>query len=450
MASSAPSAQFRPLVCADLELSGPVAPEVPEGGGIAFLVRLHGEPLGELVIEPEAVAKGTFGWVNAAFSDLRDRVVEHLTTDLGTAPEEIDNQTLRDLIEQNASDCHCVARPAEPAPTAVLAVCTMGKHHLLPRCLQALLNQDYPGEFTVLVVDNAPASGAAEQVVAGFDDPRLKLVPQPIPGLSFARNKAIETASAMGAELLLFTDDDAIADPRWLPSKAATFQQDRKVGIVTGLIVPGSLASAAEQLFEEGSGFNKGYRRTVWSMAPVGDPVWALGERGHGGPLFPFAAGSFGSGNSLGFRLSSLQKLHGFDEALGAGTPTAGGEDLDVFVRALIGGQTIIYEPRAVVRHYHRETYADLRKQMVGYGSGLSAFLFRELLFAPHVRAQLLKAVPRGVKFMFDPYSGKNVTRTREYPEELVKVERVGFIKGPWLYLKSRRRSKKLAAGGQA
>jgi glycosyltransferase involved in cell wall biosynthesis len=323
----------------------------------------------------------------------------------------------------------------------------MGKHPLLPRCIQALLDQAYPGDFRVLVVDNATDSGLAAAVVAEFDDPRLELVSQPIPGLSFARNAAIAAATAAGAQLLLFTDDDAIADPGWLVAKAAVFGQDPGVSAVTGLIVPGSLASAAEQLFEEGSGFNKGYQRRVWSAAGAGASVWALGEKGDGGVLFPFAAGSFGSGNSLGFRTHVLTELGGFDTALGAGTLTAGGEDLDIFVRVIIAGGTIVYEPKAMVRHYHRETYAELQRQMVGYGSGLSAFLFRELLREPAARKQLLRVVPAGLRRMFDKSSEKNESRTSEYPKELARAEQIGFLKGPWLYLKATRRAKKMAAG---
>lgn len=439
---------FRPLICADLELSDPVAPpEIPEGAGLALVVRLHGDPLGELLIEPSDVASGPSGWALAAVAALQDRIVWHLGIDRPGEQLPAQADELLALVA-SVDDCARIARPSQPAPKAAIAVCTIGKHHLLPDCIRSLLQQDYPGNYTLLLIDNAPATGATQAVAAQFDDPRLKVVAQPLPGLSFARNKAIAAASEIGAQFLLFTDDDVIADPRWLPSIIATYQENDQISSVTGLIVPGSLASAAEQLFEEGSGFNKGYRRTVWSMAPIGDPVWALGPRGDGGPLFPFAAGSFGSGNSCSFRLSALKQLDGFDVALGAGTLSAGGEDLDVFVRAILAGQTIVYEPRAMVRHYHRETYADLRKQMTGYGSGLSAFLFRELLYAPTARKALIKAVPGGVRRMFDSSSEKNETRTVDYPKELVKVERIGFLKGPWLYVRSRGRAKRLAASG--
>ncbi len=411
---------FRPLVCADLELTNPVAPaQIPDGAGLYLLVRDAGVPVGELTVEPDDVAAGPQQWAQQAREDQEKLSLPTSAT-----------------VELPA---------ASPALSAALAICTIGTHPLLPSAVQHLLEQQYDGDFHVVVVDNAPATGNTRAALAGIDDARLKIVDQPNPGLSFARNAALAEAVALGSELLFYTDDDALADPHWLSSKAAVFAQDPDVHCVTGLVVPGSLATHAEQMFEEGSGFNKGYVRTVWSRADDSSSVWKLGARGDGGPLFPFAAGAFGSGNSTSFRVSALTELNGFDPALGAGTLTKGGEDLDIFVRVLMSDGTIVYEPRAVIRHFHRDTMEELAKQMVGYGSGLSAFLFRELLFLPGSRVALLRAVPKGIKRMLDPESEKNENRTADYPAELAKAERGGFVRGPWLYLKARRRARALS-----
>ncbi len=432
---------FRPLVCADLELSDPQRPlEIPAGSGLQFVVRLHAEPIGELVIEPDDVAGGPSAWCQAACQELRDEVAAHLTADGVTL-----SCALAAACREPISSCSRRLEVTGIAPSAVLAVCTIGKHPLLRDSVRALLAQDYEGAFSVVVIDNAPSSGGAAAAVAKIGDPRLRLVAAPIPGLSFARNAALRAAFETGADVICYTDDDALVDPDWLRGKAAVFSADLAVACVTGLIVPGSLASAAEQFFEDGSGFNKGYQRKVWSRAAPESSVWRLGPKGDGGALFPFSAGLFGSGNSMSFRTKALQALGGFDEALGAGTATQGGEDLDIFLRVIMSGGTIIYEPTAMVRHFHRETFDELHRQMANYGSGLSAYLFREFLHLRGAKVALLRAVPRGLWRMFASGSDKNKSRTSEYPRELVKAEHQGFVKGPWLYLRARRAAKRLA-----
>jgi len=410
-----------------------------------LLVRLHGEPLDQCIVEPEAASAGIDHWLPVVYGELNQRIVEHLNADgLAESAQAKLPAELAQLAASSASECASAPASSPQSPSAVLAICTMGTHRLLPSAITHLLDQDYQGRFDVVIVDNNPSSGAAARVIASLNDSRVRLVPAPIPGLSFARNVALATAVDLGADLLFYTDDDALADPTWVSSQAELFQADANVAAVTGLVVPGSQLSEAEQLFEEGSGFNKGYQRTVWSMAEPQSSVWSLGHKGDGGILFPFAAGSYGSGNSIAFRTDALLKMAGFDEALGAGTLTQGGEDLDIFVRVLMSGATIVYQPRAVIRHYHRETMEELRKQMVNYGAGLSAFLFREFLFLPGAKMQLLRVVPAGLKRMFDSDSEKNESRSAAYPEDLAKAERRGFFKGPYLYVKSRRNAKKL------
>src|SRR5206468_1387529 len=83
--------------------------------------------------------------------------------------------------------------------------------------------------------------------------------------------------------------------------------------------------------------------------------------------------GAAGTGANFAFDRQFLMGLGGFDEALGAGAPTKGGEDLDIFVRAILSGRPLIYEPSAIVWHIHRVEVGELRTQMYNYGLGLTA-----------------------------------------------------------------------------
>jgi hypothetical protein len=46
-------------------------------------------------------------------------------------------------------------------------------------------------------------------------------------------------------------------------------------------------------------------------------------------PLYPYLPGIYGSGANFAMRREVFERLAGFDESLGPGTPARGGEDID-------------------------------------------------------------------------------------------------------------------------
>jgi hypothetical protein len=158
--------------------------------------------------------------------------------------------------------------------------------------------------------------------------------------------------------------------------------------------------------------------------------------------LYPYSPGRFGTGANFAFQTELMKSLGGFDEALGAGTPTAGGEDLDAFVRVLLAGYAIAYEPAGIVWHHHRADLDGLRKQMFGYGTGLTAFLTKHLLDA-RTRRALLSRVPSGVRKMVRiPGTTRDSMMTEQAPgRELLLREFLGFAAGPFCYARARRAS---------
>ncbi|MBM7027071.1 glycosyltransferase, partial [Clavibacter zhangzhiyongii] len=73
-----------------------------------------------------------------------------------------------------------------------------------------------PRAVRIVVVDNDPAGGAGEAVEdAAADSPvPLAYAHEPTPGISAARNRALD--EARGDDLLVFLDDDERPDPGWL------------------------------------------------------------------------------------------------------------------------------------------------------------------------------------------------------------------------------------------
>ena len=100
---------------------------------------------------------------------------------------------------------------SEPAVSVVLP--TYNRAPLLGRALRSVLGQSYK-DFEVIVVDDGSTDGTAE-VVAGFDDPRLRYVRLAgNTGAGAARNVGIKMSRG---QFLAFQD----SDDEWVPSKLA-------------------------------------------------------------------------------------------------------------------------------------------------------------------------------------------------------------------------------------
>ena len=59
-----------------------------------------------------------------------------------------------------------------------------------------------------------------------------------------------------------------------------------------------------------------------------------------------------GTSASMALRKSAWQRLRGFDEMLGVGTPLGSAEDTDLTIRALLEGHLVYETPDAVVIHH--------------------------------------------------------------------------------------------------
>ena len=267
-----------------------------------------------------------------------------------------------------------VPRPAAELAATTAAICTHRRPELLARCLQALAPQRAP-HLAVLVVDNAPLDDATARVVERF--PGVRYVREERQGLDYARNRALAECAT---DVLAFLDDDTVPCRGWGRAIATAFAAQPEVACVTGPVVPDALDAPAQQLFERHGGFNRGFRvRRIAKAA-----MW----RRH----FVFAPGHCGAGANMAFRRAVLARLGGFDPRLDAGARLPGGGDLDAFSRVLRAGGVVHYEPRALVRHRHRDDLPGLRRQIRSWGAGYTAFLCATWLAARGERLQVVRA----------------------------------------------------------
>lgn len=240
-------------------------------------------------------------------------------------------------------------------PVSVV-ICTRTRPEMVEACLASLRQQDSPG-FEVIVIDNTDG-GTFTPLVAG--DERIRVVRESRRGLSRARNTGVRNARF---DLVAFIDDDVTVSRGWIRAIASAFE-DPSIAGVTGLVVPAEIETEAQREFEWYGGMGKGAARRLIRGAALS--AWqTIGTQ------------QVGVGANMAFRRSVLERVGGFDEALGAGTVTLGAEDLDFFHRVLREGLTICYEPAAQVRHRHRRTVGELRGQIFANGCSYSVYLLK-------------------------------------------------------------------------
>jgi GT2 family glycosyltransferase len=222
-----------------------------------------------------------------------------------------------------------------------------------------------------------------------------------------------------------FVDDDVRVDPFWLQALARAFNEHPSVASVTGLVAAQSLVGAEQLYFDSRVSWATDLEPRVYH--PTSDD-----------PLHPWAAGRFGAGANMAFRLDAIRALGGFDENLGPGTKAMGGEDIDLFVRTLRSGGDLMYEPAALVWHVHRSTRADLERQLFGYGVGLTAYLLKQALHR-QVALEMARKLPRATRHILavtrvPQTNGVAARSARRYR----LIELTGMALGPLYYLQSR------------
>ncbi len=338
---------------------------------------------------------------------------------------------------------HAALKPKRHAPVAldarrgeermisvVVPTCAAGDRIL--SCVRAILQHaDRPLE--VIVVENRPGAGSsvrANLLDAFGHDTRVRYAEEPRPGLSNARNAGLD--SARGG-LVAFVDDDVIVDEHWLSSLRSVHDAHPDVACITGLILPLELETEAQILIERFSALAKGCSARRFSLDTPREDM----------PLFPYTAGHFGSGANMAFSRAVLRALGGFDPVLGTGTPGRGGEDLDVCIRLILTGHTVLYEPRALAWHRHPDTMERLERHAFSYGAGLGAMVTKHLLYGGE-RRRLARLIPGGIRYLLDMGSRKNITKGRDFPRRLERRERLGILYGPVAYLHSRQHARRV------
>jgi succinoglycan biosynthesis protein ExoM len=211
-----------------------------------------------------------------------------------------------------------------------ICICTCGRAQPLGQLLDTLSNIELgaldTSETFFVVVDNRP-DGRAQAVcerAARLPCP-LHFVEEPERGISFARNRAVSTALARGADFIAFIDDDDRPRPDWL-AHLVSRQRATGADLVLGIWQLPDNLSIPESL----RGFEFFKSRDLDDTNRWGFPYWA-------------ATCNVLIGRRVVERLGQVGPVFRQEFAL------TGGEDTDFFIRARIAGFSVAVAAESVV-----------------------------------------------------------------------------------------------------
>ena len=227
-----------------------------------------------------------------------------------------------------------------------VAIATLDRPQGLRRCLDALLSGDsVPAE--VIIVDQSQ-DDATQSIVAGHQSNGVRIIyiRQQRRGLAASRNAATARASY---PIIAMTDDDCVPDGRWIAATQRTFASIPVPDAVTGRVLP---------------------------LGPHEPGTYAISTRDSivradfTGRVLPWIVGS---GGNFAVKRDLLNRIGGYDERLGAGSPGKAAEDMDMFYRLLRAEARVRFEPEAVVYHERQGEARHLASRW-SYGYGMGAF----------------------------------------------------------------------------
>lgn len=230
-------------------------------------------------------------------------------------------------------------------------ICTRGRPDMIAGAVDSVLRNEHDS-FELIVVDQSADKSTESALAELLQDSRLRYFHTHRVGLSYAYNLGIKLAVA---PLLAFTDDDCIAPPQWLAAVERAFERHPDVEMLYG-------QTRAAQALEGAPGILPSL--LIQSEEKLGQGV---GFR------------IYGMGADFALRRSLVERIGGFDEALGGGGALKSSQDFDYQFRAYRAGAVCLLTPDVWVDHYGIRAGEAWASTMLSYGVGDGAFLLKHV-----------------------------------------------------------------------
>lgn len=231
---------------------------------------------------------------------------------------------------------------------------TFNRVDQLRECINSLKKQTLESqEYEIIIVDDGSSDQTPElgQSFSVSSEGHIRYFRQTNQGPAAARNFGIQNAKG---EVVAFIDDDCRAERNWLEELVKGYS-DPKVGGTGGRII-----SPLKETLADRYCFHVGLLETPKMKEDRVEYVITA---------------------NASFRKKAVLEIGGFDEHF----VFPGGEDPDISYRLTQSGYRLIYNPFAIVNHYHPRSLNTLRKTFFNYGMGWAILLSKEKKGLPTV-----------------------------------------------------------------
>jgi glycosyltransferase involved in cell wall biosynthesis len=291
-------------------------------------------------------------------------------------------------------------------------IATRNRATMVRACLDsivvALARAAVPLQAEVVIADNGSSDNTVDVIehwAATGGAPPVRLLSEPKPGVSRARNQALRLADG---ELLVFTDDDCRLHPEYVNDLLRHDAKDDELVLRGGRVELGDPSDLPLTI-------NSGPTRARWSRRSNSARREAICGRIHG--------------CNMAMRRVLLKQIGVFDETLGPGSSIGSGEDSDLIYRAYLSGATLEYVPDMIVFHHHGRKDPEVgRKLLRRYTTANGALFARYLFKDPDLCDWFYRDVRHSLRCVL---SGRNSSRPETHFSDLdmVLYAALGVIK---------------------
>ncbi|MFH0826284.1 MAG: glycosyltransferase [Candidatus Omnitrophota bacterium] len=253
-------------------------------------------------------------------------------------------------------------------PFVSVIVAARNAQNTLEKCLDSILNLDYP-TFEVIVVNDG-SYDKTEEILKKYSGKIMSFTNPVSVGPAKARNMAAELARG---SFLCFTDADCVVNRSWVRELLAGFCDATVVSVGGRQEIPENETPFGRKVasFMKKTGFVSDYARSHFSgIVPV----------------------RHNASCNVMYRKDAFLNAGGFLEGLWPG------EDVELDYRFEKEGQNILCNSRAVVKHYRPTTWRSFARMMFRYGWA-QGFLVRK--YGIFRKIQALPFIFFGLLFWF-------------------------------------------------
>lgn len=220
------------------------------------------------------------------------------------------------------------------APKISVIICSYNRQDYIIQAIDSLYDQSVPrSDFEVIVVDNNSkdnTTAVVREYIDAHPDLNIQFMNEPEQGASWARNTG---AKYVHSPLLVFMDDDAVAEKDFLKNILNFFEGHPDATGLGGRIIPRYIPEEPKWMSHH-----------VASL--VGNFDYSATTKIFDDDRYPLES-------NMVVQKEDFELINGFNTSLPGvkGTLRIGGEGKDFFYRLMENGKTIWYDPSVIVHH---------------------------------------------------------------------------------------------------